>query len=134
MSIWLKCINNRITRRKIFRPSFLDSSNVLSYKTTSLYLGKEGYIYLKSCTLEIYIHYSERDGLEWRSKSKNPYKILFEYNDGSYYINDSMESKYTVLIQALDLLSSRAHNQHYRQTYEQLERITSDWLDKFAQQ
>lgn len=130
MSIWSKCINKRngTNNPKDSNSNLFNNPQVLTYKCLPLYLGKEGTITLKSGTHEIYIHYSEKDGLEWKFKNLIPYKVLFSYNDGAYYINDSTETQYSELIIQLDSLKVKAHNQHFSQSFAQLEMITSDFL------
>lgn len=134
MSIWSKCINKRngTNQAEVPNSNLINNPHVLTYKCSPLYLGKEGVITLKSGTREIYIHYSEKDGLGWIFKSLIPYKVLFSYNDGAYYINDSTRNKYSDLILQLDLLKTNAHNQHFSRSFAQLEIITSVFLGRLT--
>ena len=136
MSIWYKCINrkNSISHTLQCKSSLSDNPFVSTYKSSSLYLGKEGRITLKNGTSEIYIHYSERDGIGWIFKSLMPYRVLYSFDDGAYYINDLSKSRYTELTNQLESLKKRAHDQHFLQSFVQLERITIDFLSSTAEE
>lgn len=134
MSIWCKCIKrkNKIIHTQPCTPNLLDNPYVSTYKLSSLYLGKEGRIALKNGTTEIYIHYSERDGIGWIFKSLSPYKVLYSYDDGAYYINDSSQGRYIELTNQLESLRKQAHSQHFLQSFVQLEKITTEFLNSMV--
>lgn len=105
------------------------NANIVGYSTENVYLGRKGKVITNNGMQEISIYYSERDGIGWKLKNYKPYKILFDYNDGAYYINDTSAEKYTELILKLNLLKRTACKQHYNKAYAQLEEITAYFLD-----
>lgn len=109
----------------------LSKLNAFNYTVADVYLGKNGKVVSKDEIFEIHFCYSERDGIYWKFKSKMPYKVLFEYNDGLCLINDFSTYDYKELSSQLEIIRENAHSQHYSQTYHSLEDITYLFLEKY---
>lgn len=112
---WLRSIKPRPTRIAPPVPSGFDA-----YEVTPISLGLEGK--LRAANLELRFSCSTRDGIFVQLKSTSPWRVLFEYADGGYLINDDTRS-YSEWLTALNQLRESAQKLDYTETDQQLEHI-----------
>ncbi len=72
-----------------------------SYQVSPIYLGYKGE--LRAGSLRLELAFSARDGIFVNIKSLAPWKVFFEYADGSCMINDEA-AQYSNLLASLNQL------------------------------
>lgn len=91
-----------------------------SYQVSPIYLGYKGE--LRTGNLRLELSYSARDGIFVSIKSLAPWKVFFEYADGSYMINDKTE-RYSDLLASLNQLRESEKERNDLEVYKRLEEI-----------
>ncbi len=74
--------------------------------------------------------YSYRDGISWKLRSNQPWKVLFEYFDGSILCNDENEVAYDDLLLNLHELSVQVKTDG-RYAFDQLKSITNRFIHSY---
>lgn len=123
---WFKCIK-RQSKNKTLRTSPFVKANDCDYSYESLYLGAKGTAKFHSQNLFLQMSYSVRDGILINIKNNKPYKVLFDYIDGRYLINDYNDEEYKSLVESLVVLNEKTEKQDYVQFYDELEKIVYDF-------
>lgn len=101
-------------------------SYITSYTTDDRDLCKTGKVLIGDGQYELTFYSSARDGVGVKLKCNQPYRILFDYNDGQYLLNDVRDYDYTDLLCKLNALNESAHD--YRKAYSGLETITDSFV------
>lgn len=91
-----------------------------SYQVSPIYLGYKGE--LRTGNLRLELSYSARDGIFVSIKSLAPWKVFFEYADGSCMINDE-SSQYSDLLASLNRLRKNERERGDLEVYKRLEEI-----------
>lgn len=102
--------------------------NGLSYECADVYLGKKGICTLSLNGYSINLYYSARDGIGWKLKCDKPYAVLFDYNDGAYFINDPSQFDYSKLLSQLCRLQSEVSKTDHTNVFRRLEEITAQFI------
>ena len=95
------------------------------YSCEEVYLGKKGKLISQDGNDVVEWFYTERDGIYSKIKRKDPWKILFEYTNGSFFINENREDvckELSELKNRLDDLKNKSTNEQCEDTYLELER------------
>jgi hypothetical protein len=103
----------------------------LNYECSDVYLGKKGTCTLNLHGYTIYLYYSTRDGIGWKLKCINPYAVLFDYNDGAYFINDPSQFDYSQLLSQLCRLQPEVNITDHTATFRRLEEITAQFIQAY---
>lgn len=98
------------------------------YREKKIYLGYSGE--LRSGSLEIQFSSSVRDGILVNIKTVSKWKILFDYCDGNYLINDD-KAKYADLLAKLNQLCEAKDELDDREVYMRLQKIVIDHLSTY---
>ena len=77
---------------------------------------------------ETRVLYSVRDGILVKIKSKNPYKILYEYIDGTSLVLDKKNRGYGELTETLNSLKEECEKRFHLEVYNQLENEVYNFL------
>lgn len=125
---WLEWLKARFG----FKARPVQNSNILpsgvdEYHVKEIYLGYSGE--LRAGNLEICFSCSVRDGVLVNIKTISKWKILFEFCDGNYLINDD-RVKYTNLLAKLKELREMQEELDSPEAYEQLQAIVIEHLAK----
>lgn len=132
MQIWCAC--TRLLKRRAPEEignlqSLVDQGFV--YTCEKVYLGKKGRLVFPDGNNIAEWFYTERDGIFTQIKCKKPYKILFEYSEGNYFINDDRESVFNSLTELKDNLERLRNelkaNKHVN-AYSRVESIISQTI------
>ncbi len=91
-----------------------------SYQVIPIYLGYKGE--LRTGNLRLELSYSARDGIFVNIKSLAPWKVFFEYADGSCVINDE-SAQYSDLLASLNQLRKSEKEWSDLEVYKRLEEI-----------
>ena len=126
MRTWFKCIK-RSKPSKSIRTSPFIGLKCCDYLYSGVYLGARGTVKLYPEDIVLQMSYSEKDGILVNIKRRNPYRILFDYVDGAYYINDENVQGYHHLVESLSVLK-KFNNGRYSDTYFQLESILFEFV------
>ena len=108
MSIWSKCINRLIVKKRENKACVAkdnDCSSLYNYSQEQLYLGAEGHIISIDGKYSAIFSYTVRDGIMWKMTQYHPYSRLLEYYDGSIMINDENKDLIIPFINELKMLS-----------------------------
>ena len=127
---WFGCIDSSAQNDNV-APLTIDQLATLGidqYREKKIYLGYSGE--LDSGSLEIQFSYSVRDGILVNIKTELKWKILFDYCDGSYLVNDD-KAKYEDLLVKLNRLREVKEELDDRAVYKQLQRIVIEHLIKY---
>lgn len=81
-----------------------DSAGI-SYCYKNMGLDEFGSVEILNLKERITFEYSIRDGILIQIKSLDPWKILLDYANGSFYIYDDNKTKYKNLLENLDRAS-----------------------------
>ena len=127
MQIWLECIKRIQLKNKVYTSPFIRLSNA-KYLYSEVYLGAKSIVTFQSEGLVLSISYSVRDGILINIKQLHPYRILFDYVDGAYYINDDRTVSYHHLIEDLSRVKDQIKSLHYTEIFEKIERIMFDYV------
>ena len=129
MGIWCECIKwFRKPKRKGESPfTNLNSSNYI-YTYSETYLGAKAKVFLCDSTTEFQFSFSVKDGILVKIKSNQPYRILFDYVNGSYYINDNDHTEYNRLVESLSAIKNDPSIHDYSEMYTKLEEIMYDFI------
>ncbi len=129
MGIWCKCIERfQKLNRKCESPFLnLNSPNCI-YTYSRIYLGSKAKVYLCEKKMEFLFSFSVRDGILVKIKCNQPCRVIFDYVDGSYYINDNSNIDYKRLIELLSAIRNETYKRHQQQTYDKLEKIMFDFI------
>ena len=130
MRIWCKCIKKIHPDKKIRKSLFINIENS-DYSYSEVYLGAKGILNIYSQDLVLVMSYSVRDGILVNIKKKHPYRVLFDYVDGAYYINDDSNKTYDHLVELLSVLKKQVVN-HYMDIYEKLESIMFEFITNYC--
>ena len=103
-------------------------SGIDQYREKKIYLGYSGE--LRSGSLEIQFSSSVRDGILVNIKTVSKWKILFDYCDGNYLINDD-KAKYADLLAKLNQLRESKDKLDDREIYNRLQKIVIDHLSTY---
>ena len=98
------------------------------YTCKEVYLGKEGTLLSPDGNIIIKWFYTERDGMFVQINRRKPYKIMFEYADGNYFINDDREDirqSMTALKDDLERLREEMKSHRRIDPYGRMESIVS---------
>lgn len=130
MRIWFKCINRILPEKRTHNSPFinLDHSN---YSYSQTYLGAKGIVNIYPQDLVLFMSYSVRDGILVNIKKKRPHRILFDYVDGNYYINDDSSKGYDHLAELLSALKNQIKCHHYTAVYKNLEDIMFKFITNY---
>lgn len=123
MGMWSKCIK----KCKAGHVSPFAESNLFAYTYTRLYLGAKGEAVTANGNLAFLMSFSIRDGIFVKFKRQCPYRVLFDYADGAYYVNDVAERGYDKLIISLLQFQKTPHNDDAA-AYSELEGIVYDFV------
>lgn len=131
----MKCIFKRLRSVRL-RPSCAGSAKLPvipsgfdSYDVKPVSLGFKGR--LRASNLDLQFSYSIRDGIFVNIKSVSPWKVLFEYADGSCLMNSTAQ-RYSELLAALKQLQETESKLDYPEVYTRLERIIWEHSDCLA--
>lgn len=91
-----------------------------SYQVSPIYLGYKGE--LRAGSLRLELAFSARDGIFVNIKSLAPWKVFFEYADGSCMINDE-SAQYSNLLASLNQLRESEKEWNALEVYKRLEKI-----------
>lgn len=91
------------------------------YLYSEIYLGAEAKVTFAEGQFEIRISYSVWDGILVKIKGKNPYKILYEYIDGTSLVLDEKPRGYAELTETLNSLKEECEKRFHLEVYNQLE-------------
>lgn len=136
MEIWRAC-NKPLKQREseeasVFQP-LVDQGFV--YNCEEVYLGKEGMLISPNGNIIINWSYTERDGIFIQIKRTKPYKIMFEYADGNYLLNDDRENlrqSMTELKDDLERLRDEIKSNRRINPYDRMKGIISTALARTA--
>ena len=129
MGILRKYINRFQKPGRKYESPFLDLNLPnCTYTYTGIYLGSEAKVYLSDKKMEFFFSFSVRDGVLVKIKCNQPYRVLFDYVDGSYYINDNSNIDYKRLIELLSAVRNDTCKRHWHETYDKLEKIMYDFI------
>lgn len=122
MKIWFNCFDflNRKKKKTLLLCGLPQSKYQYSY--SEMYLGAKGKVRCLEKGVEFSISFSVRDGMLAKIKVIQPYRVLFDYVDGAYFINDEIVSKYEWLIDEFSKLR-KEKNLNYPKIYEKMEEI-----------
>lgn len=98
------------------------------YLYSEIYLGAEAKVIFAEGQFETRISYSVRDGILVKIKSKNPYKILYEYIDGTSLVLDKKPRGYGELTETLNSLKEECEKRFHLEMYNQLENEVYNFL------
>lgn len=123
IQIWFGCTNraNRDAQLAFKKTGF-------AYQIKETNLGFEGSLDEIGGNIKIVLSYTVRDGMFVNIKVLNPWKIIFEYSDGAYFVNDPNVKRYDKLIKALKNLQASKDKGNYCRIYAQLELIVLEHL------
>ncbi len=96
------------------------------YTCEEIYLGEKGRLVSPDGNIIAEWSYTQRDGISTQIKRKKPYKILFEYFEGNYFINDDRESvckSLTELKDNLEMLRNEIKANNHVNSYNRVESI-----------
>lgn len=132
MQIWCACtrfFKQRASEEINSLQSLIEKGFI--YTCEKVYLGKKGKLVSPDCNNIAEWFYTERDGIFTQIKRKKPYKILFEYSEGNYFINDDRENvckSLTELKDNLDRLRNERKANNHVNAYSRVESIISQTL------
>lgn len=129
MEIWYNCIKWLKKINKKWESPFqnIDSPNY-TYTYSKIYLGSKAKVCLCDRKIEINFSFSVRDGILIKIKCNQPYRVLFHYVDGSYYINDGSNINYKRLIELLSAIRNDALIHPQQEIYRKLEETMFDFI------
>lgn len=122
MRIWFQCIK-RAQRDKYTHNSPFINLNDSDYSYSEVYLGAQSIVNIYPKDLVLRMSYSVKDGILINIKKNGLHRILFDYVDGAYYINDDSSRGYDHLVELLITLKKQSKEHHYMDIYENLEAI-----------
>lgn len=131
MRIWCKCINRNQSDKRPHNSTFMNLNNS-DYSYTHEYLGAKGIVNIHPQDLALHMSYSVRDGICVKLKRNRPYRVLFDYVDGTYYINDDSDRGYFHLVEQLSALKEQTKTCHYETVYQNLEEIMFGFVVDFC--
>lgn len=129
MGIWYRC-TKMFQRNKMPRESLFTTANDFQceYTYAEVYLGAKAKAILTETKTEVVMSYSVRDGILVNIKRSEPYRVLFDYVDGTYLVNDDEGREYDQLVESLLCLKDEAGKHHHSVVYEKLEAILYKFL------
>lgn len=129
MGIWCECIKWVQKPNKKWKSPFtdLDFPNC-TYTYSKIYLGSKAKVCLCDKKIEFNFSFSVRDGILVKINCNQPYRVLFHYVDGSYYINDDSNIDYKRLIESLSVIRNDTFMHHQREIYAKLEETMFDFI------
>ena len=130
----LECIKKKI-QRKTEQSIMLSKSREricnFDYYEEDIYLGKNGVLISTNANYKLSFSYSVRDGVFFQFKRHNPYKIIFDFNDGAYILNDNSEYDYSKLLSLLNLLKSNKQEYEDNKIYSELKEVASLFINEY---
>ena len=134
MKIWCACTKLSKRRASEERGAFQSLVNQgFVYTCEEVYLGKKGVLISPNGNIIVKWFYTERDGMFIQIKRKRPYKIMFEYSDGNYFLNDDREiirQNITELKNNLERLRDEMESNSHINPYNRMEGVISTALAK----
>ena len=133
MSIWSKCINHLIVKKREntdCASKVNDCSSLYEYSQEQLYLGAEGHIISIDGKYSAIFSYTVRDGIMWKMTQYHPYSRLFEYYDGNIMINDENNDLYIPFVNELQMLSTD-NNQKTEDIFANLKKNSLSFFDAY---
>lgn len=117
-------------RRKHKRVSLFETSEDFQcdYLYSEIYLGAEAKVIFSDGQFEIKISYSVWDGISVKLKCMYPYKILYEYIDGTSLVLDEKKRGYAELTETLNSLKKECKKRFHLEVYNQLEKEVYNFL------
>ena len=100
------------------------------YSYSQMYLGAKSKVMFAENEIEVLMSYSVRDGVLVKIKRNKPYRILFDYIDGTYFVNDEREHGYAQLVESLNFIKKESSNNHHMKMYDSVEEIVYNFLKK----
>ncbi len=129
MGIWCKCIEFFKGHKKRGVSLFINhSSSKYLYSYSEIYLGAKAHVFISDSLIDVDFSFSVRDGILVRIKSNSPYRVLFSYVDGAYYINDESCIEYNQLLESLSLIRKDIHTHHHLDVYGKLDQIMYNFI------
>ena len=122
-----QCIKRIQRDKQNHKSPFIDLNNS-DYSYSEIYLGAQSVVNINSHDLVLQMSYSVKDGILINIKKKRPHRLLFDYVDGAYYINDDSNREYDHLVELLSVLKKQRRNSNYTVIYEKLEAIMFDFV------
>lgn len=118
---WFHAVKARLRCAKSAKPLDVETPPGFdSYQVSPIYLGYKGE--LRTGNLRLELSYSARDGIFVSIKSLAPWKVFFEYADGSCMINDE-SAQYSDLLASLNQLRENEKERDDLEVYKRLEEI-----------
>lgn len=99
-----------------------------NYNCSDIYLGVAGEVFLCNMKTEIDFSFSVKEGTLVKIKQNQPYKILFDYVDGAFYVNDDRNINYNKLSEDLSALKNDTHISEYETIYTKPEEIIYNFI------
>lgn len=103
-----------------------------NYHLKETHLGFEGNLDAVNANIKIVLSYTVRDGIFVNIKVLNPWKVLFEYVDGAYFVNDQNAERFDKIIKSLKDLQTQNDQGNYRRIYAQMETIVLKHLLEYT--
>jgi hypothetical protein len=98
------------------------------YSYAEVYLGAKAKITFAKSKTTVDMSYSVRDGILVKIKRSEPYRVLFDYIDGTYIVNDDGNREYDQLVNALQCMKEEAGKYQHLSVYEKLETVMYKFL------
>ena len=133
MRIWCKCIEWLRPKKKVIRSPFVCLEDV-EYSSTEESLGASGTVKIHPQNLVIQMSYTARYGFWVQIKRVHPWKIMFEYMDSTYLVNDENDRGYDNLVESLNRLKQDIKKRANLDVYNALEAIMYDYVVKYYQE
>jgi hypothetical protein len=132
MKIWSPC-TKMFGRQTSKRESMFTNMGGFQcqYSYSQMYLGAKSKVIFAENQTEVLMSYSIKDGVLVKIKRNKPYRVLFEYIDGSYVVNDEIERGYAQLVETLNSIKNESSNNHHLKVYDSVEEIMYRFLEKF---
>ena len=134
MRIWSLCIRKKHKQKSgecIFDPLI----NIgFHYTCEDLYLGQKGILIFPNGNLIVHIEYTHRDGIMANLKKLKPWKVLFNYSDGGYYINIEQDNElyqvFFTYINELEKLRQKIQGVHKLDVFAEIEKLTLNLIGR----
>ena len=130
MRIWCGCTKRTQSSRRIDKSPFANQDGC-DYSYSEEYLGAKAIVNIYSQNIVLTMSYSLRDGILVNIKKNCPYRVVFDYVDGSYYVNDNRDGGYGHLAELLLTLGNQTSGNHHMKIYKKLEELMFEFVMKF---
>ena len=129
MGILFNCIKwfQKFEKKRESPFSNFNSPNSV-YICSKTYLGAKAKVQLCDRQIELHFSFSVKDGVLVQIKGNQPLRILFDYVDGSYYVNDSGNIYYNRLIESLSAIKNDTSIHDHFEMFAKLEEIMYDFI------